>query len=149
MEYYSIVKERAVKGKGRREGAQRKMNFRALFFLCMWRGVWAPEERHRENEQTRGCCVTQVSKNYQIGATKFQIKILCFHFNPRLRICFMDFRERERKGERLRNINVRDRYQSVASCMCPNQGSNPQPFTVYGMTLQSTKQPGQDSVFTF
>ena len=34
---------------------------------------------------------------------------------------FIDLREREG------NINVREKYQLVASHMCPDQGSNPQP----------------------
>ena len=36
-------------------------------------------------------------------------------------------RERERERERERNISVREKHQLGASCMRPNQGSNPQP----------------------
>ena len=40
--------------------------------------------------------------------------------------------ERERETERQRNINVREKYPSFASCMCPNQRSNLQPFGAQG-----------------
>ena len=57
---------------------------------------------------------------------------------------FIDFRERGRgkKRERKRNISVREKHQSIASCinltgnqthdlgMCPDRESNPQPFGV-------------------
>ena len=42
---------------------------------------------------------------------------------------FIDFREK-RMGERERDIDVRRKYQSVASYMCPDRESNPQTFGV-------------------
>ena len=39
-------------------------------------------------------------------------------------------REEWREKARERNINVKERYQSVASCIHPNQGLNPQPSNV-------------------
>lgn len=44
---------------------------------------------------------------------------------------FSDLRERrerrkESEGQREKNINVRQKYQLVASCMLPNWGSNQQ-----------------------
>lgn len=52
-------------------------------------------------------------------------------FNLHLRM-LIDFRKREdkREGERKRNINVREKHQFIASPMCPDRGSNPQPFDV-------------------
>ena len=35
--------------------------------------------------------------------------------------------ERQRERERERNIDVREKHQLVASCKCPNWGSNLQP----------------------
>ena len=43
---------------------------------------------------------------------------------------FTDFRERRKEGERQRKIHVREKHQSVASCMHPNLGLNPQPRRV-------------------
>ena len=36
--------------------------------------------------------------------------------------------EREGEGEKERDIDVRGKHQLVSSCMCPDQGSNLQPF---------------------
>lgn len=33
--------------------------------------------------------------------------------NPNLRICFIDFRDREEAGEKVRNIDMRERHQSM------------------------------------
>ena len=48
-----------------------------------------------------------------------------FFFNSHLRICtyWYFFIEREKE----RNINVREKYRLVASCTCPDWGSNSQP----------------------
>ena len=45
---------------------------------------------------------------------------------------FIDFRKREeeREGGRKRNINMREKHQSIASRMCPDRRLNPQPFDV-------------------
>ena len=39
----------------------------------------------------------------------------------------IDFRERGRDREMERNIDVREKHQSLASCMCSDWGPNPQP----------------------
>ena len=43
---------------------------------------------------------------------------------------FIAFRGRGRGRERKKNIDVREKHQSVASCTGPNQGLNPQPGSV-------------------
>ena len=43
---------------------------------------------------------------------------------------FIDFRERGRERQREKNIDVREKHQLVASCVCPDWGSNLQPFHV-------------------
>ena len=45
---------------------------------------------------------------------------------------FIDFRERGRDWERdkQRDIEVREKHQSGASCMCLDWGLNPRPFGV-------------------
>ena len=58
---------------------------------------------------------------------------LSFFLNPHLKICFsLDFRERNGERERERNIDVRKKHILVASHMCPDWGSNLQPFGVRG-----------------
>ena len=60
-----------------------------------------------------------------------------FFSKSSLKDMFTDFRKREegrgreeRKRGREKNINVREKHASAASCMHPNQGSNPKPFCV-------------------
>ena len=49
-------------------------------------------------------------------------------FKSPLEDMFIDLeREERREKERERNIIVRQKYQSIASCMCPNQGPNLRP----------------------
>ena len=48
-------------------------------------------------------------------------------------------KKRERERERERDVDVREKHQLVASHMRPDQGSNPQPFSV------PTEPPGQGS----
>ena len=45
-------------------------------------------------------------------------------------------------GWRGRNIDVREKHQSIAFRICPKQGSNPQPFGTL-MMHQPTEPPGQ------
>ena len=40
-------------------------------------------------------------------------------------------RRREREREKERHINVREKHRSVATFMCPDQGSNLQPFGLW------------------
>ena len=47
--------------------------------------------------------------------------IVCLFLNPHPRMFLL------RKRERHTDIDVREKHQVVASCMCPDQGSNPQP----------------------
>lgn len=42
-------------------------------------------------------------------------------------IFLLFFRERVREKESKRNFDVREKHLSVASCRCPDQGSNPKP----------------------
>ena len=49
-----------------------------------------------------------------------------FFLNPHPNM-FIDFRERGRDREMERNIDVREKHQSLASCMCSDWGPNPQP----------------------
>ena len=57
---------------------------------------------------------------------------------------FINFRERESKEKRVneRNSVVKEKHLLVASHMCPEWGSNPQPFGVQDNT-QSTEPPSQ------
>ena len=62
---------------------------------------------------------------------------------------FIDFergRGSERERERDRQID-RQTYQSVAFCMSPNWGLNPQPFSVYGMMFLPTEPPDHGLLF--
>ena len=47
-------------------------------------------------------------------------------FYSHQRICSLIFRDKKRK----KNIDVREKHQSVASRTCPNPGLNMQPFGV-------------------
>lgn len=58
-------------------------------------------------------------------ANQSNIYALPYHFF----LIFYLYRDKE-GGRRKRNINVRDKYQSVASCMRPDQGQNWQPRQV-------------------
>ena len=51
---------------------------------------------------------------------------------------FIDFREEGGERVRERDIDVREKHQMVASCMCPDQGSNPQPRYVSRPGLEPT-----------
>ena len=71
-------------------------------------------------------------KYISINSNPFTEVLLLERFgcNPHLMICLLILEreeggEREKEGER--NIDVREKHQSVASCMRPDQGSNPQP----------------------
>ena len=50
---------------------------------------------------------------------------ICF-FNPHQRICLLIL-EREEGRERIKNIDMREKHQSVACYMLPDWGSNTQP----------------------
>ena len=73
----------------------------------------------------------------------YSINMVCYlfiylknYFNPHLRIFFLaerqTERERDREREREKDIGVREKHQLVSSRMCPDQGSNPQPFVLWG-----------------
>ena len=49
---------------------------------------------------------------------------------------FIDFREEGGERVRERDIDVREKHQMVASCMCPDQGSNPQPRYVLQLGIE-------------
>ena len=60
---------------------------------------------------------------------------------------FIDFKERERKGEREKERSIDllfylFMHSSVASCMCPNRGSNLQLWCIE-MMLQPTELPSE------
>ena len=58
---------------------------------------------------------------------------------------FVDFRETESKGEKERNTDLLFylfMYSLVDSCLCPEQGSNPQPWCI-GMMLQPAEHPAK------
>ena len=44
-------------------------------------------------------------------------------------------RETDRQTDRQTHIDVRKKHLSVASCMCPEWGSNPQPLVRRSMML--------------
>ena len=48
---------------------------------------------------------------------------------------FIGFRERGRRGERKRNIDMREKHQSVAFCTFPDQESNPQPVMTHDLSI--------------
>ena len=50
---------------------------------------------------------------------------------------------REGGGESERDINVREKHQSVASHMCTLTGDRTHNLLVYGLTLQQTETAGQ------
>ena len=62
-------------------------------------------------------------------------------FSPHLRTFFPLLLERERKWER--NINVREKHWLVASLMCPDWGSNLQPFSSPDDALSNRDTPAQ------
>ena len=53
------------------------------------------------------------------------IGFILFLYSPKDMLT--DFRERGREREMERNIDVREKHQSLASCMCSDWGPNPQP----------------------
>ena len=61
-----------------------------------------------------------------------------FFLNPHLRTCLLIFIERGERRERERSINVKEKHQSVASCMCRDQGPNPQLRHVPWLRIEST-----------
>ena len=64
-----------------------------------------------------------------------------FLFNPHPRICSLIWGDGEK--EREREIDVREKRQSVASCVCPDQGLNLKPFGLWGnMPTNGATQPG-------
>ena len=63
-----------------------------------------------------------------------------FFFNPHLRTCLLTV---ERGEERERNTDVRDKCQPhIASNMCPDQESKPQPFGVRDDAPTEPRWPG-------
>ena len=60
-------------------------------------------------------------------------------FNPHSRICLSILERGEGRVER--NIDMREEHRLVASCMSPDQGSNPEPFGVWDGA--PTEPPGQ------
>ena len=84
------------------------------------------------------------------------------YLNPHLRICLLIFFfEREGKGKRERNIDVKKKHWLVASLYVPQPGIEPStrlcsltgPWTcnllVYRMTFEPTEPPGQGCATAF
>ena len=93
------------------------------------------------------CRISERKIQYHTAQPGFIKCHITFFFNSHLRMCLLIL-ERERKGERERDINqlppicapTGDRTCNLSTC--PDQGYNPQPL-VCGLTLQPTEPPGQ------
>ena len=64
--------------------------------------------------------------------------VVLLFFNPHLRMCFIDFRERGREREIHTDIDLREKDRSVSSYMHLDLGLNPQPRYVPWLGIEPT-----------
>ena len=98
-----------------------------------------------------------VLSNVFIFSESFELSVMCFLF---LRFYLFIFREsgEKREKERERNIDVSEKHQSVAPCMCPHWGWHQQPrhvpwpgidILLCGTVLSELDHTGQGMIFIF